>query len=147
MKTMMILSLFALGAITASAQTYTLDYTSVPLTTSSNYTLGSSASGSGNVKGFGCRVTAAVTGTPSATISVQLDGIHWSTYTIYASANSWNSEWSIFQSLGSTSSSGANVGDTFYVPLDVPYTSGLTITMLVSSTASAGSLECNSLYS
>lgn len=150
MKIAQLLFLVALGAAAASAQQYILEGTSVDLTTSNNtYTIASTPVGvsSGTLKGFACRVTTTVTGSPSVTMTVNVDYSHNLTFYLYQSHNYWTSAVSVFQTSGYNTISGEYAGDTFYIPMDVSWSTGLSVTMTVGTGASAGAMQCWSFHS
>ena len=141
----------ALGAVSAVAQIPIFQQTTVPLTgsTPDNIFVLTTQYASGTVKQVNCTVTTAVTGAPVVDLFVGPDdgssgGV--GDISTYSGSNTWNSPALPFQVMGSTSSPGANVGDSFAVPLNLKFNYYIQIHFLITTAATAGELTCTVGY-
>jgi len=92
---------------------------------------------SGVLTGISCKVTAAVTGTPGWLLSITVDGGSAKTLNggLYGFANTWPT----FCTVGN----GSAVGDVFFVPLHVSFSTSLLITTGFLNGATTGTLTCS----
>lgn len=113
-------------------------------TTGTTYVVNLSYPYAGVMKSLSCRVVTAVTGTPQVDLTVSADGN--SNFMIpYNTVTTWSSSVLPFQVFGSATSSGANVGDAFTIPLDVAFTSSAKIYFTVNTAGTTGQLYCSSV--
>jgi len=117
----------------------------IDLTSGTDSTL-LSYSGAGWLTSVACRVTAIPSNVTAYDIRVAIDGSVFQALSVF-SLNSWVNNVIPYQTFGSTSSSGANVGDTFVLPFNVAFSSSVTIKSTKTlNTSPSGSLACTTIY-
>lgn len=144
-RALLVLFSLALWSVAGLGQVI-LDSANAVLSTASTTTVTSIGGGTGTLKSISCLVGgASITGSVSAGLRVTLDGVHTTTYTLYSASNQWPASLAAFVMQGAASP-GPNTGDTFILPLNVDYTSGLTVDVHVTSAGSSGNMVCSALH-
>jgi hypothetical protein len=147
MKTFGLLLILVLGVIVAPAQVL-LNTATIDLTSTGTTTISSVASGTGTLNSIACIVSSSsgVTGFPLVNVKVSLDGgVHTTSYLLYNQGNAFN-PLAYAVNINPGVPGGESNNDTVLYPFYVPYTSGLTVSVSVTTAASIGQLVCSTLH-
>jgi hypothetical protein len=141
------LLLATLGAVSSMGQPIISSGT-VSLTSTGTTTV-YSVLGNGTLLGVGCTVTTAPDANSSVLKVSVANGANLTSYTMYSSSQTWVTSLLPFSNgwVGQSGGPGLYPNDSFYLPLNEAYATGLLVEVDVTSAASSqGALSCSVLH-